>query len=321
MKEEINKALEECKDVFVETKNAKRVLKFCKNVINRNQWAVVTGKPGVGKSEIRKELIRQLENNKKNIVIEVPVFHSVQPRSSAIMKEMIRAINPDVHVPGAIESKYKLLRSVLVDALDSGNKVVIVFEESHNLSHNMMRELKLIHEIEAMGKTHLFAMVMFLQATPQFGEIFRTREIGKRVLLEEMDLPSPEESIEIAEKRFNLSFKDDYAKSDFLDTTGDYPASIKHLAQSLWLLPEFNGVVTRSSLTTLKAKAFKEALLEYKISNRMIMRYIKKETKEEISVGYINEALNHKRNGTKAEAVREYASKLLNEVKDEAKAV
>ncbi|UMQ57892.1 hypothetical protein FH588_07325 [Leptospira interrogans] len=76
MKEEIN-ALEECEDIFVETKNAKRVLKFCKDVIKRNQWAVVTGKAGAGKSEIRKELLRQLRKSKSNIVLEVPVFHSV----------------------------------------------------------------------------------------------------------------------------------------------------------------------------------------------------------------------------------------------------
>ncbi|WP_078125722.1 ATP-binding protein [Leptospira alexanderi] len=321
MREETNNALEECEDVFVETKNAKRVLKFCKDVIKRNQWAVVTGKAGAGKSEIRKELLRQLRKSKSNIVLEVPVFHSVQPRSAAIMKEIIRTINPDVHVPGSIESKYRLLRSVLTDALDSGHKVVIVFEESHNLSHNMMRELKLIHEIEAMGKTHLFAMVMFLQATPRFGEIFRTREIGKRVLVEEMNLPTSEEAIEIAEKRFNLSFKDDSAKSDFLETTGEYPASIKHLAQSLWLLPDFNGVVTRTTLTTLKAQAFKEALLEHKISNRMIQRFIKREIKEDLSVGFINESLNHKRNGSKADAVRDLASKLLNDAREEARAV
>nr|WP_236715254.1 ATP-binding protein [Leptospira interrogans] len=281
----------------------------------------VIGQAGVGKSETKKELMRKLKTSSEYIVLEIPVFYSVQPRSAAIMKELIREIDQDVHIPGSIESKYRLLRSVLADAVHKGKKVVMVFEESHNLSHNKMRELKLIHEIEAMGKTHLFSMVMFLKSTPQFEEIFRTREIGKRVLVNEMDLPSATEAIEIAEKRFSLSFKDESVKEDFLETTGEYPAAIKHLAQSLWILPDFTGQISKATLTAVKAKAFKDALFEYKISNRMIQRYIKKEIREELSVGFINESINHKRNGSKAEAVRELASKLLSEAKDEAKAV
>ncbi|EMO84325.1 ATP-binding protein [Leptospira santarosai] len=312
----------ECQDVFIETKNSKRLLKFCTDNIKRNQWCAVVGQAGSGKSEVKKELMRKLkEKPNEYIVLEVPVFHSVQPRSAAIMKELIRAINPDVHVPGSIESKYRLLRNVLADAVAKKFKVVMIFEESHNLSHNMMRELKLIHEIEAMGKTHLFSMVMFIKSSPVFEEIFKTREIGKRILVEEMDLPTQEEAIEIAEGRFNLSFKDESVKTEFLEITGEYPASIKHLALSLWLLPDFNGQVSKNSFLTLRARAFKDALGEFNISNRKIQTYIKKNTKNEMSLGFINESINYKRNGSRAEAVREIASKMLNDAREEEKAV
>ncbi|WP_061235732.1 ATP-binding protein [Leptospira weilii] len=312
MKEKI----EELAEVFVRTKNSNRILNFCTSIADKNQWTAIIGQPGSGKTEIKKELLRVLRGlPDKYIVVEIPVFQSAQPRTAAIMKELIKTINPDIHVPGSIESKYRVLRSVLVDAHDAKKKVVMIFEESQNLSHNMMRELKMLHEIEGMGRSNLFSMIMFLKTSPKFEEVFKTREIGKRVLVENMQLPTASEALEIAQKRFGLTFLDAAAKSDFLQATGEYPASIKHLAQTLWKQPGFNGKVSKSLLISTKITAFKEALLEFGVSNRVIKEYFKRVKKKDISLGVINESINFKRNSSVAEEIRSVAGHLLEDAK------
>ncbi|AVQ10694.1 AAA domain protein [Leptospira santarosai] len=190
MKEKI----EELTDVFVRTKNSNRILNFCTSIAEKNQWTAIIGQPGSGKTEIKRELLRVLRGlPDKYIVVEIPVFQSAGPRTAAIMKELIKTIDPDIHVPAGIESKYRVLRSVLVNAYIAKKKIVMIFEESQNLSHNMMRELKMLHEIEGMGKSNLFSMIMFLKTSPRFEEVFKTREIGKRVIVENMQLPTASE--------------------------------------------------------------------------------------------------------------------------------
>ncbi|WP_017851994.1 ATP-binding protein [Leptospira interrogans serovar Szwajizak] len=308
--------IEELSEVFVRTKNSNRILNFCTSIADKNQWTAVIGQPGSGKTEIKKEFLRLLRGlPDKYIVVEIPVFQSAQPRTAAIMKELIKSIDPDIHVPGSIESKYRVLRSVLVNAHESKKKVVMVFEESQNLSHNMMRELKMLHEIEGMGRSNLFSMIMFLKTSPKFEEVFKTREIGKRVLVENMQLPTSSEALEIAQKRFGLTFQDAAAKSDFLQATGEYPASIKHLAQTLWKQPGFNGKVSKSLLISTKITAFKEAMIEFGISNRVIKAYFKRVKNKDISIGAINESINFKRNGSMAEEIRAVAGEMLEEAK------
>ncbi|EKN89816.1 AAA domain protein [Leptospira interrogans str. 2003000735] len=308
--------IEELSEVFVRTKNSNRILNFCTSIADKNQWTAIIGQPGSGKTEIKKEFLRLLRGlPDKYIVVEIPVFQSAQPRTAAIMKELIKSIDPDIHVPGSIEFKYRVLRSVLVNAHESKKKVVMVFEESQNLSHNMMRELKMLHEIEGMGRSNLFSMIMFLKTSPKFEEVFKTREIGKRVLVENMQLPTSSEALEIAQKRFGLTFQDAAAKSDFLQATGEYPASIKHLAQTLWKQPGFNGKVSKSLLISTKITAFKEAMIEFGISNRVIKAYFKRVKNKEISLGAINESINFKRNGTMAEEIRAVAGEMLEEAK------
>ncbi len=312
MKEKID----ELTDVFVRTKNSNRILNFCTSIAEKNQWTAIIGQPGSGKTEIKRELLRVFRGlPDKYIVVEIPVFQSAGPRTAAIMKELIKAIDPDIHVPAGIESKYRVLRSVLVNAYIAKKKVVMIFEESQNLSHNMMRELKMLHEIEGMGRSNLFSMIMFLKTSPRFEEVFQTREIGKRVLVESMQLPTASEALEIAQNRFGLNFQDAAAKSDFLQATGEYPASIKHLAQTLWTQPGFNGRVTKSLLISTKITAFKQALVEFGVSNRVIKEYFKRVKKKDVSVGLINESINHKRNGSTADEIRAVAGQMLEDAK------
>ncbi|EMO79188.1 AAA domain protein [Leptospira kirschneri str. 200801774] len=308
--------IEELAEIFVRTKNSNRILNFCTSIADKNQWTAIIGQPGSGKTEIKKELLRVLRGlPDKYIVVEIPVFQSVQPRTAAVMKQLIKSVDPDIHVPGSIESKYIVLRSVLASAYLAKKKVVIIFEESQNLSHNMMRELKMLHEIEGMGRANLFSMIMFLKTSPKFEEVFKTREIGKRVLVENMQLPTSSEALEIAQKKFGLTFQDAAAKSDFLQATGEYPASIKHLAQTLWKQPGFTGKVSKSLLISTKITAFKEALLEYGVSNRVIKEYFKRVKNKDVSVGAINESLNYKRNNNMAEEIRTVAGQMLEEAK------
>jgi type II secretory pathway predicted ATPase ExeA len=301
------------KEIFIKTDNSNRIINFCNTIIARNQWASIIGEPGSGKTEIKRHLLTYLKGfPDRYIVSEIPVFHSAQPRTGAIMKELIRAIDPDVHIPGNIETKYRVLRNALVKAHTSNKKVVIVFEESQNLSHNMMRELKMLHEIEGMGKSNLFAMIMFLKTDVRFEEIFKTREIGKRVILEKMNLLTDKEIIQIATDRFGLQFLDGSSKSEFIQSTGGYPATIKHIAQTLWALPGFSGKVSKIILASSRITQFKTELKENGITNREIRIYLKQTKGMDASLGVINESINGKRKGKTADAILEVTQELIN---------
>lgn len=300
------------KEIFVKTDNSNRIINFCNTIIARNQWAGIIGDTGSGKTEIKKHLLTYLRGfPDRYIVAEIPVFFSAQPRTGAIMKELIRAIDPDVHIPGNIETKYRVLRNSLVRAHTSNKKVVIVFEESQNLSHNMMRELKMLHEIEGMGKSNLFAMIMFLKHDLKFEEVFKTREIGNRVLVDKMRLLSDKEIIQIATERFGLQFMDGSSKSEFIQSTGGFPAKIKHIAQTLWALPGFTGKISKAILASSRITQFKTEMKERGISIREIRVFLKQTRGIDASVGFINEAINGKRNGKMADAIKEVTQELI----------
>lgn len=307
------------KEVFIKTDNSNRIVNFCNTIIARNQWAAIIGDTGSGKTEILKHLRTYLKGfPDRYIVTDIPVFFSAQPRTGAVMKELIRSIDPDVHIPGNIETKYRVLRNALVQAHIKGKKVVILFEESQNLSHNMMRELKMLHEIEGMGKSNLFSMVMFLKNDNKFQEIFKTREIGKRVLVEKMKLLADKEIIQIASDRFGMQFHDSSSKSEFIQSTGGYPATIKHIAQTLWATPGFTGNVSKAILASSRITQFKTELKEGGISNREIRIYLKQAKGIEASVGFINEVINGKRKGKVAEQILEVTQDLIDQRKEQA---
>lgn len=299
--------------VFIKTKNAVRIINFATNMIRKNEWAVVIGEPGSGKSAIRKELVTVLESDPKFKVIEIPGFVAGTSRAGAIMKLMIQEIDPDTKVPGSLETKYATLRSVLSTAASYNWKVAVVFEETQHLTHTTMRELKLLHEIEGMGQRHLFSMVMFLQDIKRFTRIFESREIGHRVNIQKMRLLEANEVIQIAEERYNMKFQDDQAKEVFVKVTYGFPVSVEHWVKRLCDYKDFDGVITSDALTGVKIDSIRDGLKEHKITNRDIRDYMRENGYKDVSIAFINESLNGKRHGETPDEVLQSAMGVIEE--------
>ncbi|MCE9499596.1 MAG: ATP-binding protein, partial [Leptospira sp.] len=147
-----------------------------------HDWLVNLGQPGIGKSSIYKELIKFWSSYPNRfVVIQTKSFRLIQTRTNVLMKRMIKAINPDEHAPGDIETRYEVLRNCLVDAHQKKKKVILLFDEAQDLNGITFRELKKLHELSGMGKKHLFSIVMFAKNINGFENLFANRELGHRL--------------------------------------------------------------------------------------------------------------------------------------------
>ncbi|MBE7413387.1 MAG: hypothetical protein HS129_15225 [Leptospiraceae bacterium] len=100
---------------FIKTENAGRIMDASSQAVEKNGWLVVMGQPGTGKSTIYQELIRFWKSYpNKFILIETKSFKLVQTRTNILMKRIIKAINPDEHAPGDIETRYEKFSGIVL---------------------------------------------------------------------------------------------------------------------------------------------------------------------------------------------------------------
>lgn len=299
---------------FVITKNAQKAFNFCHRIIQYRQWGMIYGEPGIGKTRIKTELFKQLDR-KKVVMIRLNTFSSTQMSIGGILSAMLNELEAGCKIPRDIDVRAKALRNVLVRVLERKQNVVLVIEEVQNLHPSVIRDLKIIHEIEAGGYENLFAILFFAKPSIRFDSLLSGREIGRRVAVRNMTLPNDEEVIKIAES-YGLQFASQEIRQEFVLATDSFPVSIKFIAQTMQRIDGFNGEVSLEFLKMATVENFKRELREYGITNRDLQKKVEEETGKKVSLGLLNEALNGKRTGDVADSVRDVAKKYLNEKKE-----
>jgi type II secretory pathway predicted ATPase ExeA len=296
---------------FVQTKNTVKIIDLCKELAEKKRWGAVIGQPGTGKSEIKKVLSGFFQSlPDKYIPISFECFSSSRMGVGGIMKEMIRTINPDERIPANGQTRFRLLRNVLIEAVQRRKRVVVLFDESQNMGHDLIREIKQLWEIEGLGYRNLFSIIFFLKSHSRFETIFDTNEIGKRILIERMELPGAAEILEIA-RAHGLKFADERAKRAMLDTAKT-PLDVRHVAESMDLVRGFDGTLTAQGLNKGRCLALAAGLEAVGMSQRKFADYVSQKTGKAISQTEIHRILTGQ-DSKRGDEVREIGSDFLKE--------
>jgi hypothetical protein len=274
---------------FVQTENTARIISFCKELADKKRWGAVIGAPGTGKSEIKKILTGFFDSlPDKYIRINFECFSSSHLGVGGIMKSMLQQLSPDERIPGSGQVRYQMLRNALIEAVQSKRRVVVLFDESQNMSHTLIREIKQLWEIEGIGYRNLFSIIFFLKNDARFETIFDTNEIGKRVLRTHMTLPGNAERLSIAAAH-GLKFANEQAKREFFDMAKT-PLDIRSLADSLQMIKGFDGLVQAGQLSKGRALALAKGLEAIQWSQRKLADVVSKEIGKNVSQTEVHRA-------------------------------
>jgi type II secretory pathway predicted ATPase ExeA len=123
----------------------------------------VIGESGSGKSTLRKDLVERINRDSEKIRIIFPrLVDKTRASAGSICEAIIKDMQPEAKLPQSLESKARMVERLLKDSADAGNRHVILFEEAHDLTIDVMKLLKRFYEIED-GFKKLIAIILIGQ--------------------------------------------------------------------------------------------------------------------------------------------------------------
>lgn len=109
----------------------------------------VVGESGGGKSVLRRDLIERINHDQEQIVMIFPrVIDKTRLNAGSICEAIIKDLRPESKLPQSLESKARIVESVLKASSDAGNNHVIIIEEAHDITIQCMKYLKRFWELE-----------------------------------------------------------------------------------------------------------------------------------------------------------------------------
>jgi len=194
---------------LVETKNVKAVKSAVRKTLTENGFLAIMAEVGSGKTVLFNHLCEFWSRRPDQFaVVEIKSFKLIGSRISIIMKLLIQSLDPEAHVPVTVEQRYTLLSQLLKNENITGRKVILIIDEAQDVSLQTLRDLKKIHEIDAVGSDHLFSIVLLGKTHYQWDRIATIPELGYRIRRVLLDKLTNEEIILFAEQRFGVKFHD-----------------------------------------------------------------------------------------------------------------
>ncbi len=305
--------------ILIETKNVKRVKKEIRFTLKNNGFLTVIATIGSGKTQMYNYLWRHWQMNPDKYALYcMKGFNSRYSRISHIMKNMIKALSPGITPPQCTEDKYTLLEQCLQNANKLGKKVILMIDEAQDLNDQTFFDMKKIHELGSEYSDSLFSIVLFGKNSVKWDKIFTNQELGCRIQRTHMDIISPDEAVEIANKRFGIKFQNEKAKERWLTYLPETrtPLNVKHLINMLKkAVPEFDGIIGEEFLAEYFGTDKKILLKNNGITQAMIAQKVQDENPEIKSAKKrVSDFLNNKKTTQKInEAMNEATYSLIQE--------
>ena len=177
-------------------------------VKRRKGFVVLTGEVGTGKTVLVRCLLQIL--NRANVAFAY-VFN---PRLSAM--EFLQYVVADLHLPTAGKSKSELLIELSNYAIDRHHKgltTVLVVDEAHHLSADVLEEIRLLTNLET-GEAKLLQIL--LAGQPELDEKLDSvdlRQLKQRIALRShLDALNLEETCGYVYRRLNIAGSDNPAE-------------------------------------------------------------------------------------------------------------
>ena len=151
-----------CEDDLFMSQNQMNVREAMVQACELGSMIAVIGESGAGKSEIRKGFFEYLKRAQKDIlVIEPKVINKKRLTSESIFDAIAEELGIE-KIPNSLERKARAVERALRASLKAGNSHVLLIEEAHDLTTDVLKYLKRIWELSE-GFDHLMSIILIAQ--------------------------------------------------------------------------------------------------------------------------------------------------------------
>lgn len=158
---------------------------------NGNFLALV-GESGSGKSTLRMELIEQLKNSDKPVIVIEPYTLNMSHdgkagtlKSRHLLEAILTTLMPDATVPLSPQMLAKKVHKALLESYRAGFKHCLIIEEAHDISMKTLKALKRFWELTD-GMERLLSIILIGQ--PELSRILGTNATEIREVVQRCDV-------------------------------------------------------------------------------------------------------------------------------------
>lgn len=112
------------------------------------EFVAICGPSGSGKSTLIKKLVNNLTTEEKIVVILPRSFQKERLSVSAVCDAIVRTLSPSTPIKQNLEGKAWQVEGLLKKLYKTNMRAVLIIDEAHALTMQMLRFLKRFHEIE-----------------------------------------------------------------------------------------------------------------------------------------------------------------------------
>jgi type II secretory pathway predicted ATPase ExeA len=147
-------------DCAIESADGLRVKKLLSMGIAARAQISIVGERGVGKTRAVNAMLREMKTAK---IARILTPDKSRVTANDIQEALLTELAPTERIRQDREIRVRQLRRILGE-VSQKVPVIVVIEESHRLHGNTLRSLKNLRELDWMGQTHLFAVILIGQS-------------------------------------------------------------------------------------------------------------------------------------------------------------
>jgi type II secretory pathway predicted ATPase ExeA len=144
----------------IETADMARVKKLVLMACAARAQISIVGDRGIGKTRAVNAVLREMKTAK---IVRILSPDKSRITASDIQEALLIELAPAEKIRQDREIRVRQLRKILGQASQKG-PVIVVLEEAHRLHGNTLRSLKNLRELDWMGETHLFTVILIGQS-------------------------------------------------------------------------------------------------------------------------------------------------------------
>lgn len=222
-------------EVIIETGNVRSIKNAVRHTVSKNGMMAVVAEIGSGKTTMFDYLEDYWKSHPDKFrVVTVKSFDSPYSKIGILMRFLLEAMNPDVHIPRGNERMYKLLADELRKYSKKNFKIILMIDEAQDLRNQTFYDIKKIHEISGNGMSHLFSVILFGKPVRKWDRLYAGPEIGYRMDITFLEGLADEEIVKIAESKYNIQFETDKVRKRFCASLQyKTPLGIKYFSEAL----------------------------------------------------------------------------------------
>jgi len=222
-------------EAIIETTNTRAIKNAVRQTVDRNGMMAVVAEIGSGKTTMFNLLDEHWRAHPDKFrVVTVKSFDSPYTRIGIIMRFLLEAMNPSIHIPGGNERRYKLLETELRKYAKKNFKIILMIDEAQDLKLQTYYDIKKIHEITGNGMKNLLSVVLFGKPSRKWDKLYAGPEIGYRMDITFLEQLNEEEIVRIAEAKHNIRFENDKVRKRFCASLQyKTPLGIKYFTEAL----------------------------------------------------------------------------------------